>query len=154
MGSLLAGRRILVVEDEVMVAWLLEDSLAAFGCVALGPAVRVGEALEMIEAEAVDAVVLDVNLNGQMSYPVADKLVLRGVPFVFSSGYGRERLAERYRGFPMVQKPYHRSEMRAALEHLFLPRAPYAEGGVSPLAEGAAAIRQRRTGWRDIRARR
>ena len=64
-NSSLSGRRILVVEDEVIVAWLLEDMLADFGCAVIGPAARVGQALAMVEAEAIDAAVLDVNLNGE-----------------------------------------------------------------------------------------
>jgi CheY-like chemotaxis protein len=127
MPSLLSGRRVLVVEDEIMVAWLLQDMLAKFGCVAVGPAVRVDEALAMIDAEAIDAAVLDVNLGGQMSYPVADKLVMRGVPFVFSTGYSRARLLEDYRVFPMLQKPYEQAEMREALENLFAPVEPSAK---------------------------
>jgi CheY-like chemotaxis protein len=122
----LAGRRVLVVEDEAMVAWMLQDMLAGLGCVAVGPAVRVGEAMGMIDAEAFDAAVLDVNLSGQMSYPVADKLVMRGVPFVFSTGYSRDRLLECYRAFPMLQKPYDRSDLRVALEAMFPTTKPSA----------------------------
>ena len=88
MNSSLYGRRVLVVEDEMIVAWLLEDMLADFGCTIVGPAARIDQALAMIKAEALDAAVLDVNLNGQQSYPLADALVTRGVPFVFSTGYG------------------------------------------------------------------
>src|SRR4051794_22900016 len=85
----LSGRRVLVVEDEMIVAWLLQDMLADLGCAVVGPAARVSQALAMIDAEAIDAAVLDVNLNGQKSYPVADALAARGMPFVFSTGYGR-----------------------------------------------------------------
>ena len=92
MTSPLSGRRVLVVEDETMVAWLLEDMLADLGCAVVGPAARVNQALAMLDAEAIDAAVLDVNLNGQMSYPVADALAARGVPFVFSTGYNKDSL--------------------------------------------------------------
>jgi CheY-like chemotaxis protein len=87
MTSALSGRRVLVVEDEMMVAWLLEDMLADFGCAVVGPAAGVNQALAMLDAEAFDAAVLDVNLKGQKSYPIADTLAARGVPFVFSTGY-------------------------------------------------------------------
>jgi CheY-like chemotaxis protein len=70
----LSGRRVLVVEDETMVAWLLEDMLADLGCAIVGPAAHVNQALAMLDAEAIDAAVLDINLNGQKSYPVADAL--------------------------------------------------------------------------------
>ena len=115
MASRLSGRRILIVEDEPMVAWLLDDMLVEFGCVVVGSADRVDEALAMIEAQPIDAAVLDVNLRGQMSYPVADVLAARGVPFVFTTGYARARLLEAYRHYPYLLKPYHRLAMRDAL---------------------------------------
>ena len=118
MDSGLSGRRVLVVEDEVMVAWTLEDMLADLGCEVVGPAARVDQALTMIEAEAVDAVVLDVNLNGEKSYPVADALAARGVPFVFSTGYNKNDLHSGYLGFPMLQKPFERSQLGDALAKL------------------------------------
>lgn len=127
MHSPLTGRRILVVEDEMMVAWLLQDMLDHLGCVVVGPAFSVDEALAMIEAQAFDAAVLDVNLNGQMSYPVADSLVARNLPFVFSSGYASNRLQEGYRTFPALQKPYHLSELRNALLGVFAPATPSAD---------------------------
>lgn len=117
----LSGRRVLVVEDEVMVAWTLEDMLAELGCTVVGPAARVDQALAMIEAEAVDAVVLDVNLNGEKSYPVADALAARGVPFVFSTGYNKNNLHPGYLGFPMLQKPFERSQLGDALTKLLTP---------------------------------
>ncbi len=94
----LSGRRILVVEDEVIVAWALEDMLAEMGCAIVGPAARVNQALAMIDDESIDAVVLDLNLNGQMSYPVADVLASRGVPFVFLTGYHKSSIPEAYVG--------------------------------------------------------
>jgi DNA-binding NtrC family response regulator len=115
----LSGRRILVVEDEMMVAWLLEDMLANLGFAPVGPAGRVDQALAIINAEDIDAAVVDVNLNGQMSYPVADALTLRGVPFVFSTGYGKARLLEGYRVFQVLQKPYEQAELFNALAKLF-----------------------------------
>lgn len=121
MNSGLSGRRVLVVEDEVMVAWTLEDMLAELGCTVVGPAARVDQALAMIEAEAVDAVVLDVNLNGEKSYPVADALAARGVPFVFSTGYNKNDLHTGYLGFPMLQKPFERSQLGDALAKLLTP---------------------------------
>ena len=80
MNSPFSGRRVLLVEDEMIVAWLLVDMLDDLGCAIVGPATSVNQALAMIDAEAIDAAVLDVNLNGQMSYPIADVLAARGVP--------------------------------------------------------------------------
>lgn len=78
----LSGRRILVVEDEVIVAWMLEDMPGQLGCAVVGPATRIDRPLAIIGTEDLDAAVLDVNLNGEKSYPVADTLAARGMPFV------------------------------------------------------------------------
>ena len=121
MNSRLSGRKVLVVEDEMIVAWLLEDMLVDLGCAIVGPANSVNQALAMIDAEAFDAAVLDVNLDGQMSYPVADALTARGMPFVFSTGYDKDTLRDGYRTFPVLQKPFHRSELGDALAKLLTP---------------------------------
>ena len=121
MTDALAGRRILLVEDEVMVAWALEDMLAALGCAVVGPAARVDQALALIETVDMDAAVLDINLNGEESYPVADALAARGVPFVFSTGYHKSGLRDAYRSLPMLQKPYERSKLSRELAELLAP---------------------------------
>jgi CheY-like chemotaxis protein len=121
MNSALAGRRVLLVEDEMIVAWLLEDMLAELGCVVLGPAARIDQAVSIINVEPLDAAVLDVNLNGQNSYPVADALVARGVPFAFSTGYAGGRLGEGYRSFAVLQKPYQSVELADTLQRLLEP---------------------------------
>jgi CheY-like chemotaxis protein len=123
MEPRLAGRRVLIVEDEPMVAWLLDDMLVAFGCTVVGAADRVEEALAMVAERPIDAAVLDLNLRGQMSYPVADALVARGVPFLFTTGYDRSRLLEAYRIYPYLLKPYHRLAIRDALLCLLAPTA-------------------------------
>jgi CheY-like chemotaxis protein len=110
----LSGRRVLVVEDEMIVAWLLQDMLADLGCAVVGPAARVAQALAMIDAEAIDAAVLDVNLNGQKSYPVADALAARGVPFVFSTGYETESLPNAYCTRRRQSRPMERRHEGAA----------------------------------------
>lgn len=121
MRSALSGRRILLVEDEVMVAWALEDMLATLGCAVVGPAARVDQALALIETVEMDAAVLDINLNGEESYSVADALAARGVPFVFSTGYHKSTLREAYRSLPMLQKPYERSKLAGELAGLLAP---------------------------------
>ena len=108
----------------MIVVWLLEDMLVDLGCAIVGPATSVNRALAMIDAEAFDAAVLDVNLDGQMSYPVADALTARGMPFVFSTGYDKDTLRDGYRTFPVLQKPFHRSELGDALAKLLTPTEP------------------------------
>lgn len=121
MNKPVSDRRVLVVEDEMMVAWLLEDLLTELGYVIVGPAASVNQAQTMIETEAIDVAVLDVNLNGEMSYPIADALVTRNVPFVFVTGYDKDRLLDGYRCFPVLQKPFHRSELNNTLAKLLTP---------------------------------
>jgi CheY-like chemotaxis protein len=132
MHSLLAGRRILIVEDEMLVALVLQDMLVDLGCVVIGPSTTVDEALSQIEKQIPDAAVLDVNLNGQMSYPVADALLARRAPFVFSTGYSSNRLQEGYRTCPALQKPYHMTELRDALARVMGLAGPDEEDAPAP----------------------
>jgi DNA-binding NtrC family response regulator len=127
MSGPFSSCKVLVVEDEMFVVWLLEDTLADLGCAVVGPASSVNQALAMIDTEAIDAAVLDVNLNGQMSYTIADTLAVRGVPFVFSTGYGKDTLLDGYRTFPVLQKPFHRSELSDTLAKLLTPKERSAE---------------------------
>lgn len=111
----LRDRRILLVEDEMMVAWLVADILGDLGCEVVGPAGRVDRALMMISAETIDAAVLDLNLGGVRSYPVADALMVRGIPFVFATGYGEDSVLEGYRLWPVLPKPVERRKLQCAL---------------------------------------
>jgi CheY-like chemotaxis protein len=110
-----------VVEDEVLVAWMLEEMLAELECMVVGPAVRVSQALAMVGTEAIDLAILDVNLNGEKSYAVADALAARRVPFVFSTGYAADSMPEKYRSSLTLQKPYSQSDLSAALTRLLAP---------------------------------
>jgi CheY-like chemotaxis protein len=123
MSSSLSGCRVLVVEDEVMVSWALEDMLVGLGCEVVGPAARVNQGLELVAAGSIDAAVLDINLNGQKSYPIADALTALGVPFTFSTGYNKDSMPEEYRDLPMLQKPYNRLKLGKILEKLLTPIA-------------------------------
>jgi len=123
MKERLAGRRILIVEDEVILAWALQDMLGGYGCVVVGPAAGVADALALIGREAIDAAVLDVNLNREKCYPVADALIRAGIPFEFSTAYSAESIEETYRHHPSVQKPHSAPELAELLSSL-LPTAP------------------------------
>ncbi len=111
----LANRRVLVVEDESMVAMMLEDYLDALGCIVVGSAARLQEALEMARSLELDVAVLDLNLAGEMSYPVAEVLQARGVPVVFATGYGVSGLSGKFQGAPVLSKPYNMVQLETAL---------------------------------------
>lgn len=102
----LEGRRILLVEDEVLVAMLIEDILTDFGCAVVGTASRLEDALKSAREEMMDIALLDVNLAGKRSFPVADILAERGVPFLFVSGYGEQGLEAPHQNRPVIQKPF------------------------------------------------
>lgn len=115
----LAGRRVLVVEDEMMIAMLVEDMLAELGCSVVGPAHALDAALDLARTErGLDAALLDVNLAGQPVFAVADALREKGVPAIFSTGYGDAGLREVDRGAPVLQKPFHAAELARALTEL------------------------------------
>jgi CheY-like chemotaxis protein len=111
----LAGKRILIVEDEMLVATNLEETLTDLGAVVVGPAMRVEEAMELATNEDFDVAILDVNLNGTRSYAVAELLQQRNLPFIFATGYGHVLGAESFRGVPTLAKPYRTQELCDAL---------------------------------------
>ncbi|EGF94874.1 response regulator [Brevundimonas diminuta ATCC 11568] len=106
----------LIVEDESLVAMLLETILSDMGCTVIGPESNVGDGLRVVTGETdLDAALLDVNVAGQEVFPIAEALKARGVPFVFSTGYGESGLPEHWRGNPTVQKPFTDAAIRDAL---------------------------------------
>jgi CheY-like chemotaxis protein len=115
-GRLPSGLRVLLVEDEFMVALLLETELATLGCEIIGPIGRLDRALEIAQREALDVAILDVNINGKEVYPVAEALAARDIPFVFVSGYGRQGLRAPYGDRPTLQKPFRVDDLVAVLE--------------------------------------
>jgi CheY-like chemotaxis protein len=100
------GKRVLVVEDELMIRMLLQDMLADLGHTVAAEAGRIEEALALAKQGEFDVAILDVNLNGEPISPVADILIARGVPFVFATGYGQRGVPEPYRETPTLQKPF------------------------------------------------
>lgn len=112
-ADVLRDARVLVVEDEFIVAALLEERLRSLGCDVVGPAATVAEALEMLAVEPVDVAVLDVNIAGEKVFPVADELEARGVPFIFATAYGAAGIADRHGQKSVLDKPY----QERALEH-------------------------------------
>ncbi|MGH6958639.1 MAG: response regulator [Caulobacteraceae bacterium] len=115
-ASALSGRRVLVVEDEMMISMLVEDMLAELGCAVVGPAHALDTALDLARNEMrIDAALLDVNLAGQPVFAVADALREKGVPAIFSTGYGDAGLREIDRGAPVLQKPFRAGDLAKAL---------------------------------------
>jgi CheY-like chemotaxis protein len=102
----LKGLRVAVVEDETLVAILLEDMLMELGCQVVWTAHRVGKALDLVAQSTPEAGVLDVNIAGDEVYPVAQALADRNIPFVFTTGYGTRGLSGVWRDRPIVQKPF------------------------------------------------
>jgi CheY-like chemotaxis protein len=111
----LNGLRILVVEDEAAISLLLEDMLLDFGCEVIGPAARLSAALEAVEREPIDLAILDVNVAGEPIYPVAEALVQRRIPFVFSTGYGSAGIKDAFRDRPVLQKPFAQHDLKQKL---------------------------------------
>ena len=110
--------RVLVVEDEYLIRMLLEDMLADLGYDIAAAVGSIAEAGEHATKGDISAAILDVNLDGQQVYPVADILAKRGVPFVFVTGYGEGSLPEPYRTRPTLQKPFQAEQLKRALEGL------------------------------------
>jgi len=96
----------------------IEEVLADLGCESVTAAATVDQAVALINARTFDAAMVDVNLKGDKSYPVADALIARGVPFVFASGYGDHGMREDYRGQPVLKKPYKFRELAEVLVQL------------------------------------
>jgi CheY-like chemotaxis protein len=113
--------RILVVEDEPIVAMCLEDILSDLGCVTIGPAGRLADGLALAERERLDAAILDINLGGERSTAIAEALRVRAVPTAFASGYGVP--PEGFETLPLVEKPYRLGDIAGVLRLLLGPAA-------------------------------
>ena len=111
----LRQKRILLVEDELMIRMLLEDMLAELGCTIAAEATHIKDALEAVRNAAFDVAILDVNLGGEPISPVADALAARGTPFVFATGYGDAAPAPEGFDAPVVRKPYNVAQIAAAV---------------------------------------
>jgi len=111
----LDGKRILVVEDEALVAMLLEDMLGEIGCQVAACVSRIEDGVTRAGSAEVDVAILDVNVAGRPVFPVAEVLRQRGIPFVFATGYGPAGLPDEWKGMPTVQKPFSQGEVERCL---------------------------------------
>jgi CheY-like chemotaxis protein len=118
LTGLLEGKRILVLEDEPLVAMLLEEILLDLGCTVVGPAYSLAEGLRLAETEPLDGALLDVNLNGDLSDGVAEILRERGVRYALATGYGSSPELNDDPDVPVLQKPYPADKVEAVLRQL------------------------------------
>jgi len=109
------GCRFLVVEDETLIAVLIEDALVEMGCEIVGLSGRLDTALQLANDGEFDAAILDITIRGGKVYPIAELLAARGIPFAFASGYGDWALPETFRDRPRLMKPF---AMRALHEQI------------------------------------
>jgi CheY-like chemotaxis protein len=116
-AKLLQGQRIMVVEDDYLVALALSSVLEEAGASVVGPVSRVQEAVTLVEEgrEQIDVAILDVDLDGEKSYAVADALVSRHIRFIFATGYGADAVDRQYRQYPRCQKPFDHQVLFKAL---------------------------------------
>jgi DNA-binding response OmpR family regulator len=117
--------RVLIAEDESLVSMLIEDMLLDFGTEVVGPVARVNDALRLARETDLDLAILDINLAGEATYPVADVLGARGIPFVFATGYKVDDIPDRFDGSLRLSKPFafdtFENTLRAALAGPRLP---------------------------------
>ena len=109
------GLRVLIVEDESMIAMLMEDMLLDMGCVIVGVSTGVEDAIERISTVVFDAAILDLNLNGRPSYPVAQVLRDKSIPFLLSTGYGTAGVPQEFSHVPTLTKPFRQPDLEQAL---------------------------------------
>jgi CheY-like chemotaxis protein len=119
--------RVIIIEDEALVVMLLEDMLTQIGCQVVGLASHLDKAVELAGSADADLAILDVNLDGQQAYPVAERLAARGVPFVFATGYGRHGMRHGFGDRPALQKPFRLEDLRRVIAEAMCG----AEGGES-----------------------
>ena len=116
-----AGLKVFVVEDETIVAMLLEQMLEELDCQVAGVAGQLNQAMELARSIDAEVAILDLNLSGQRVDPVAAILADRGMPFVFASGYGEDGLTAEWRGRPVLPKPFRLEELRLVLVKAISP---------------------------------
>lgn len=115
-GVALNGLRVLVVEDEMLVCMDLMDMLSELGCIVVGPAARVEQALRIVEGEPIDLAMLDINLGRETSYPIAERLAALDIPYFFSTGYSVVEPA--FENKPRLQKPFSERQLSSVLMSL------------------------------------
>lgn len=108
----------LLVEDETLVAMMLEEIIEELGCEVVGPISRIDAATSLIEQNGLDCALLDINLRGKAVYPVAELLTRRAVPFGFVTGYGKGEVSPKFSACPILHKPFNSRDLAAVLTRL------------------------------------
>jgi DNA-binding NtrC family response regulator len=121
-GEFCQGLRVLLVEDEAIIAMLTEHMLREMGCENVKVVGSVARALSAIERDPPDIAVLDVNLRGEMVLPVAQKLAKAGIPFAFATGYGKTEMLAEFHHYPILQKPFDIPDLENALRSALMGR--------------------------------
>ncbi len=132
----LDGLNILIVEDEAVVSFLVEDILQDLGCAAVWHSSSVKDALDILASRKPDAAVLDVNLRDELAYPVAERLDKMQIPFIFATGYGRRGIPADWMVRPVVQKPFDADALRDALNLVLSRQDRMRQGNVSRRQNG------------------
>lgn len=117
-GLRLGAPRVLVVEDEMTVAMLIEDMVGELAYEVAGVVPRLEDAMRLLDSDSFDLAMLDVHLNGKTVFPFAEALQEREIPFLFATAYGARGLPEEFRDQPVLQKPFGPVELRRALMEL------------------------------------
>jgi PAS domain S-box-containing protein len=130
------GNRVMVVEDEALVAMVVSDAMTEIGYQVVGPFSRPPDAIAAVKDGNIAAAVLDINLAGTLVYPVAEELTSRGIPFVFVTGYGIESIDKRFADIPVLQKPIERE----TLQRMFVSGKVQAGGNASNGAARTATV--------------
>lgn len=121
MSGVLAGRRVLIVEDQYLIACEMQAMIASLGGDPCPPAAGRIQAMALIETEPLDLAILDVDLDGHQAYSIAEELKRRDVRFLFATGYGREAIDPAYRDVILVEKPVSLAALSSAVARLLNP---------------------------------
>jgi len=113
------GLRVLLVEDQMIVAMEVADMLRGLGCLVVGPVGTLETAVRLAREEALDAAILDVGLDGEQVFPAAEELQTRGIPFVFATGYAKQFLPEKWHGLRLLIKPFNREQLERSIRSIF-----------------------------------